>query len=153
MHSKSLLTTPRLAARAALFSLGGLATLSGCGGNPTPTYPAGGHVRFSDGTPLDEGWVEFEPLAGDSPVSARGQIQPDGSFQLSTFEPGDGAVAGEHRAVVVILLSEAAALNPAAHPRRIAPRFSDYDQSGLRFQIQTDAKQNRFEILVAPPGQ
>ena len=149
LFKNSLPTRLRRAAPPVALALA-LITFVGCGGNETPTYPAGGQVRFPDGAPLDEGWVEFESLDGDNSMSARGQIQPDGTFQLGTFEPGDGAVAGEHRVVVVVPVSEAAALNPAAYPRRIAPRFSDFEQSGLRFTVQADG-QNQFEIEVEAP--
>ena len=78
--------------------------LVGCGGGPVPTYRAGGKVVFPDGKPMQGGNVEFRAVnktpAGDNPV-ARGEIQSDGTFELSTFRPGDGAVEGEHLALVV----------------------------------------------------
>ena len=43
----------------------------------------------SQGKPLTEGQIVFEP--DNSGREAHGSIQPDGTFELSTFAKGDGA--------------------------------------------------------------
>ncbi|MEA1951951.1 MAG: hypothetical protein U9N87_11235, partial [Planctomycetota bacterium] len=78
--------------------------LAGCGG-PLPTYKAGGKVTLPDGTPMNAGQVEFRPVDSEHLVSARGAIQTDGTFELSTFEAGDGAIEGEHQVLVRPMLS------------------------------------------------
>lgn len=71
----------------------------GCGenGSTTPagsTVPVKGKVTYK-GQPLTEGDVAFEPL--DTGRPANGKVEADGSFTLTTFKDGDGAVIGTHR--------------------------------------------------------
>lgn len=58
-----------------------------------------------DGKPLSGGRVMFQPIAsGDDKVVGRpaiGSIQPDGSFKLTTYKDGDGALVGSHHPVVM----------------------------------------------------
>jgi hypothetical protein len=73
----------------------------GCGSNEgtyvAPTVPVKGKVTYQ-GKSLIQGSVTFEPV--DSGREAQGSIQPDGTFVLTTFKEGDGAVAGMHRVAV-----------------------------------------------------
>jgi hypothetical protein len=133
---------------------GGVAALvflvAGCGGSKIPTYRAGGKVTFPDGKPLARGSVMFRTADGGR-ATARGQIQPDGSFKLSTFAPDDGAVAGKHQVLVVVPLLGTDPEGPAPPtPSPIDPRFAGYETSGLEF-IVNDSGQNQFEIVVTPP--
>ena len=79
-----------------------LACLQGCGSDHPPTYPVSGKVVFEDGKPLTTGGlVLLESVVTEGlPVNARGTINADGTFELTTFEDGDGAVAGKHRMLV-----------------------------------------------------
>jgi hypothetical protein len=61
----------------------------GCGRRPT-LVPVSGRVTL-DGKPLGFGSVMIQPTGGPA---ARGTIQPDGSFAVGTFTPGDGAIVG-----------------------------------------------------------
>ena len=61
------------------------------------TVPVKGKVTYK-GKPLTEGEIVFEP--DNSGREAHGSIQPDGSFELTTFKTGDGAVPGTHRVAV-----------------------------------------------------
>ena len=77
--------------------------LVGCGGGHDPTYPVQGTVRV-DGKVITAGSVAFESIEPGSDgkrYTARGTIQNDGSFRLTTFTENDGAVAGRHRAMVM----------------------------------------------------
>lgn len=51
------------------------------------------------GEPVMLGTVIFTPVATGELVGkpAVGKIQPDGTFTLTTYQPDDGAVVGEHR--------------------------------------------------------
>ena len=73
----------------------------GCGSDPShyvgQTVPVKGKVTYK-GKPLTEGQIIFEPDAGGR--EAHGSIQPDGTFELTTFTKGDGAVTGTHRVAV-----------------------------------------------------
>src|SRR5262245_57798714 len=73
----------------------GLLALAGCGQG---YYPVRGTVTLEDGTPLGKGMVVFE--SADGTQMARGEIQPDGGYRLSTSRPGDGVRAGRYRVLV-----------------------------------------------------
>ena len=70
-----------------------LLALAGCG-KPSRSVPAGGLVML-DGQPIAGAAVLFSPVAGGVP--GRATTAEDGSFTLSTFDVGDGALVGVHR--------------------------------------------------------
>ena len=64
----------------------------GCGSDMSPgdgmTVPVKGKVTYK-GEPLSQGEVVFEPDGGRE---AYGWVQLDGTFELTTFKQGDGAL-------------------------------------------------------------
>src|SRR5262245_53344935 len=92
--------------------------LEGCSG--PGLYPVRGKILWEDGTPARElagGLVICESATG---AGARGDIEKDGSFQLGTHKPGDGALVGKHRVAVV----EYSSREPTPPPL-IDPAFSN----------------------------
>src|SRR5438045_8319245 len=70
---------------------------AGCN-HGTALSPVRGTVTLEDGSPLKKGMVIFEGTAADGrAVTARGEVKPDGSYQLGTYKPGDGAPLGKYR--------------------------------------------------------
>ena len=65
------------------------------------TAPVSGKVTCN-GQPITEGYVLFTPILDASAdpkksgKSAYGTIQPDGTYTLTTYEEGDGALLGRH---------------------------------------------------------
>ena len=115
--------------------------LSGCGGGQLPTYPVNGKVVFEDGTSPQFGTVEF--LNDAHQLNARGEIASDGTFSVSTFVDGDGAVEGTHRIAIIQLTTspQTAQFNHLIehdHGDVVDPRYHDFRTSGLTCQIQTD---------------
>jgi hypothetical protein len=126
--------------------------VAGCGNSKDATYPVQGRIMFTDGQPMTGGSISFRAIDRRPPISARGMIQPDGSFTLSTFSDRDGAVAGRHQIVVSTL--------PSREPRegfespiypRIDEKFSRFETSGLEVTVSSDASQNRFTLEVTAP--
>ena len=74
--------------------------LCGCGDPVAKTAPVRGKVIFK-GKGVPNGTVNFIPEGGGT--SATGKIQPDGSFTLTTFKHGDGAILGKHKIVIVAM--------------------------------------------------
>ena len=78
-----------------------LNSLTGCGSSEPKalsTAPVKGTVTYK-GKPLTKGSITFEP--DGSGREAHGEIQPDGSFVLTTYKKDDGAVIGTHRVAIV----------------------------------------------------
>ena len=75
----------------------------GCSSNPQ-TGKVSGKVTI-DGQPMTFGRVQFSPVAVEGQLevgkSGFGYIQTDGSFQLTTYSEGDGAVVGKHRVFII----------------------------------------------------
>jgi hypothetical protein len=70
---------------------------SASAGRP-PLGKVSGKVTYN-GKPVTGGSVMFTPAAGSGSDTARiatGQIEADGSYTLTTFDTGDGAVLGQH---------------------------------------------------------
>lgn len=110
----------------------------GCGQNDRlPVYPVKGAVFFKK-KPLAKGWVVFHPLAGQGKkvVKPIAQVAADGSFQLRTYLPDDGAPEGEY--VVTITWPALPPKNDPdldEGPDRLQNRFNDPKTSKWRFQI------------------
>ena len=129
--------------------LAAMLLLAGCDSG-RPVYPVHGRVVFEDGTPMVDGTVEFESIEDErTRVNASGEIQPDGSFTLTTREPGDGAVEGKHRAIVVPPLPVDTATGRAARSP-IHPKYRSYETSGLVFEVSPG--ENHLTIEVEKPA-
>lgn len=131
------------------FALLIVSQLTGCGSGELATHPVEGTVRFEDGTWPMFGDVEF--FSVEHKLNARGKINRDGSFTVSTYGEDDGAVAGLHQVMVMQLsggyLTEK--LNDRIkhdHGELIAPSFFDYRTSGLECTILPG--NNKVELLV-----
>ncbi|MEM1303340.1 MAG: hypothetical protein AAGG46_00500 [Planctomycetota bacterium] len=76
----------------------------GCTGADYNVAPVSGTISF-DGRPLSGGQLMFAPVAsggGDKAGKAGfAKVQPDGSFVVSTYGDGDGAVVAKHRVTLI----------------------------------------------------
>jgi hypothetical protein len=125
-----------------------LVPLAGCGPVDPPVYPAAGKVVFRSGQPVSGGVVEFRPEAGGP--AARGKIEADGRFTLTTGARS-GAVAGAHKVTIVqMVLADGAARHVAAGHGKAAsihPKYASADKSGLTRTVEPTAA-NEFVIEV-----
>ena len=74
------------------------ATLSGCGSDTMDTASVSGKVTYN-GAPVPGGGLTFSPIGdggGTTGKPASATINPDGTYTLTTYEEGDGAVVGKH---------------------------------------------------------
>jgi ribosomal protein S12 len=72
-------------------------------------------------------------------IQARGAIQTDGSFTLSTYEEGDGAVAGAHDCVIVqFVMAEDLSGHRPSTIGVIDRRYASYATSGLAMDVSPD---------------
>jgi hypothetical protein len=124
-----------------------LAGVAGCGNGPK-MHPVRGKVVYADGSPMRGGTVMFEPMDPAAQVIARGVIDTEnGTFTLSTYREGDGAMEGRHRAMVRGRRNnpKSQALDPTLKDQ-IHPRFQSFQTSGLEFTV--EPKKNEFVITV-----
>lgn len=121
----------------------GLLTAGSVGRNSgkTATVPVQGKVTFA-GRPLLSGEVEFR--SGDG-FAASGRIEPDGTYQLTTFEPRDGAVPGVYRVAIKPLRRCSGGTLEA-----IPSHYADLENSGLQFEI--SAAGGRIDIDLLDDG-
>ncbi len=127
--------------------LSGLLLLAGCGSHGHRTYPVTGEVVFEDGVALQGGIVEF--TAVEPEISSSGRVGPDGKFRLTTINDGDGAVAGEHRAIVITSFGDGLVTHnhETKTMRRPAKKFANYKTSGLKFTVRPGEK-NHFQVVI-----
>lgn len=85
--------------KAHLIALCLLVPVIGCGSSNPKTYPASGTVTYKN-VPLKSGMVYLTPEGAGN--AASGKIQSDGTFELGTFEPDDGARAGKYKVRVEV---------------------------------------------------
>jgi hypothetical protein len=128
-------------------------TFLGCSSGNPPTYKVKGKVAFPDDTPVTWGRVECQSEKGGH--NAAGKIKADGTFELSTFRDGDGAIAGHHRVIVVQFasagLSDPRAPHSKTHtepPRLVNRRHSAYESSELSLDVNA-AGENTPKITVS----
>jgi hypothetical protein len=79
------------------------ALLVGCGSSDERALLPVRGVVLLDGKPVAKAAVMFHHAAGNT---AYGITGADGSFQLTTRDPGDGAPAGAHRITVSLTIQE-----------------------------------------------
>jgi hypothetical protein len=138
------------------FRLGGVGLcallICGCGGgNEREVAPVSGVVTI-DGKPLDHGTVMFVPSVGQS---AKGIINPDGSYVMTTYSNGDGAPVGENRVMVDAAIrgkgSKDDLLGMAIIESPIPREYADVGLSKLVFNVEADAD-NKYDIALSSKG-
>lgn len=118
-----------------------LAVLLGCrGSDRLPIAPVEGKVLYQ-GKPLEFGTVVFQPANGKT---ARGVIGSDGTFRLSTYDSGDGAVVGSHNVQVTCYETQRPGAPPPkvnaagdADPGKllIPAKYTRFYSSGLKAEV------------------
>jgi hypothetical protein len=122
------------------------AMVVGCG----PRGPEVAKVRgivLLDGKPLKKGHVATIPSAGKG---ANGFIQPDGSFELSTFGDNDGALVGTHK--VGIAAYDGATKSPeGGYGKLLVPKkYTNPETSGLTIEVKS-GNDNSTELNLTSP--
>ncbi len=126
-----------------------IGSIAGCGGDTLPVAPVEGTVLYN-GKPLTSGVVTFLPATG--PV-ATGEIQSDGTFRLSTYGDGDGAVLGKHQVSIGSFrdptkeeIAKAAGSEPLGSIPVTPQKYLTPATSGLTAEVKQQNEPFRFEI-------
>ncbi len=103
------------------------------------TAPVSGKVTYR-GKAVPTGTVMFVP--GEGPA-ATGEIGSDGSYKLTTFSPGDGAVIGTHKVTITALQGMGDALpeqRSATPPPLVPAKYLNGETSGLVAEVKPKTK-------------
>lgn len=119
------------------------ATFVGCGSSDG-IRSVTGIVKYNDGSfPNSEmAVITFEPAGNDMNIKgASGDIGKDGTFELTTTEPGDGALPGDY--IVTVRIME-------GYPDpvfAVAQEYTDVEQTPLKATVESSGK-NHFEFEI-----
>jgi hypothetical protein len=138
----------RLLRRVLLFALV-LAAAEGCARR---TYPVTGRVVFKDGSPVPGGIVVFSPLDPQSHTGARGYIQPDGTFEISTFQTGDGSFEGRFQVLVKGPSPGGGEDGPRRVVPQVDPRYARFETSGIEIEVKAGKNDLLIEVDRLPTG-
>jgi hypothetical protein len=117
--------------------------VAGCGSKGPKTYPVSGRVESQKGgvpKALVGSGVELQSTVEPN-TRGFGQIQPDGSFTISTYRLGEslpGAIEGTHRARIAPGAGEDDDSRPRKRP--VDRKYTNFESSG-------------WEIKVPPTGE
>jgi hypothetical protein len=111
------------------------------------TFPVSGKVTHK-GQPVPKGTITFQPDQGQAAV---GEIQPDGTYRLSTFSPGDGAVPGHYKIFVIANTADPTKIpgsTPGWTPPKdlIPPKYNKVETSGLEATVTENKKDYNFDL-------
>ncbi|MEN6405319.1 MAG: hypothetical protein ABFC77_02495 [Thermoguttaceae bacterium] len=124
-------------------------TTTGCGrSDHASTVSVTGKVTFN-GKPLQSGSVMFVP---DTGRPAEGEIQSDGTFQLTTYAKNDGAAIGHHRVAITCTgPSKDTSGEASPGPSLIPEKYGDYKTSGLEVTVKDKNEPFVFELTGKAP--
>lgn len=129
------------------WAIAGLFTIAGCGDGKIKRYPVTG-VVLVDGQPAAGAMVIFVPVGGSDEFQRErpfGTTDASGKYELRTFQPGDGAPAGDYK-VMVRWLATTSAANDADRdrsaggpPDRLKGRYFNPETSGVTATVEERA--------------
>jgi len=115
------------------------------------TYRVQGVVTYN-GNPVEEATVVFNSPTENRAASATTDAQ--GRFNLTTFEPGDGAVAGKHQVLITkIRVDRGPPRDPESTPpppkeiSLLPAKYGKFQTSGLSADV-TASGENRIEFKL-----
>lgn len=124
-----------------------LVLASGCSSG---RYPVTGHVTYEDGSPLAAGTVIGEATVDGKPVSVQGIVEPDGSFSLGTQRPGDGALPGNYRVIVMPVALGDSELAAGKVPA-VDGKFTKFNSSGFTCEVKPEPNVLNLTVTLAKP--
>jgi hypothetical protein len=96
------------------------------------------------GRPVPNGTVSFIPDGG---TVATGEIGPDGSYTLTTFRKGDGAILGMHRVVISAVDAGKEGEAAASLPAPIIPlKYMNLSTTDLRAEVKDGENVYNFDL-------
>ena len=135
--------------RSYLVLLSATLLIAGCGGqsDAPKTVSVTGLVTYQ-GKPMPNLSVAFIPEQG---MVASGTTDAEGRFEMTTSEPGDGAIAGAHKVAINFVPEQVPEMPgfPGSENNQKSPiplKYADVNTSGLTATVDTDASANDFKF-------
>jgi hypothetical protein len=125
--------------------------------NRPKVAPVSGKVS-QKGKPLTAGDIVFIPAGGTNGSGghiATGQIGPDGTYRLTTFNTGDGAVLGTHKVTVVVRsAADMRKMNELGGgkiayklpPSVLPPKYSSVESTPLKYTVEDKANEINIDL-------
>ena len=138
---------PKTLTRAKIYlGLAGLLAVTGCGDGKIGRYPVSGIVKV-DGQPAGGVQVMFCPVDGPPELQKlrpAAFTKPDGTYQITTIEKGDGAPPGKYK----VLLGWAAVVNNQTGDEgqglgndRLKGRYWNLEKSQFSIEVKPQANE------------
>ena len=146
-----------------LIGLTVLVAASGCGrGDRVDVYPVKGRITFNGRPMVGGGSIAFLPTGDQKGKAAGGTIAADGTYELTTYEEGDGSMVGDFRVIInqtvvdepeTDLNSDAGGSKGAAEPVVLVPKkdripfiYSDPANTPLKARVEADSNEIDFPL-------
>jgi hypothetical protein len=143
---------PRIRATRIVLAAGlGCLLATGCS-DGMKTAPVKGTLTYK-GKPVPNGTITFIP-EGNGPA-ATGEIRPDGTFELTTYKKGDGAVLGKHTVMIVAIQDQSDRLpeDRSPLPPPIVPaKYLSNQTSGLKAEVRDQSNTVDFDLTDDKAG-
>lgn len=115
----------------------------GCG---RPVGPISGVVKFSDGSPVTSGSIEFRRTTDKERFASR--IASDGTFHPADQDGDVGLPPGTYDIVVVqVVLTEDLPIEAHTHGHTVPRRYADYYTSGLQVEV-NEEENGPIEVII-----
>ncbi len=124
---------------------GAVVVFLGCGPAGPKTHPVSGRVvtaKAEDLKQLAGQSVEFQSTT-EPETRGFGQIQPDGTFTISTYRLGvslRGAVEGTHKARLMIDMGDEDDGRPRRRKAPVDPKYTRFESSGWEVTVPTNGE-------------
>ena len=107
---------------------------AGCSGEKKiPTFPVTGKVLTAEGGPVGHALIVLHPQSSNTTApKPRGTTNSDGSFELSTFNTGDGAPEGRYQVSIERWLRKDPNESPVNH---LPPNLASPATSGIEVEV------------------
>jgi hypothetical protein len=119
--------------------------VSGCNSG---RYSVTGKITYEDGSPVEAGTVIAEASVDGKIVAVQANIERDGSFRLGADKPGDGALPGNYRVLIMPVALGDSELAAGKRPA-VAGKYTKFETSGITLEVKPGP--NILNIKVARP--
>jgi hypothetical protein len=121
-----------------------LAMLAGCEPSRPETSEVSGRITF-EGKPVPQGRILFWPSQGRP---AMAEIQPDGTYELTTFSDSDGAMIGKHRVTIKATRVHFPTGNKMKSVVQwlVPQRYENFDKSPLTAEVSAGKNTINFDL-------